>query len=128
VDYLVLRVAEQYLIRAEAKAQQNNFSGAQADVNVIRNRAGLPNLTTMVDNTTAMMAIEKERRTELFCEWGHRWFDLKRWSSLTNTGKTRADDVLGALKITWKSTSVIYPIPQSARDNNPNLTQNTGYN
>jgi len=126
-DYLLLRVAEQYLIRAEARAQQNNISAAQTDINTIRNRAGLANDTTMVDKTTAMAAIENERRHELFCEWGHRWFDLKRWPSLTTTGKTRADDVLGALRTGWKSTAIIYPIPLDALNNNPNLTQNAGY-
>jgi hypothetical protein len=127
-NYLVLRVAEQYLIRAEARAQQNNLSGAQADINVIRNRAGLGNDSTMTDKTKAMAAIEKERRAELFCEWGHRWFDLKRWPSHTSPAtKTRADDVLGALKTTWKSTAILFPIPKTARDNNPNLTQNEGY-
>jgi hypothetical protein len=127
-NYIVLRVAEQYLIRAEARAQQNNISGAQSDINIIRNRSGLANDTTMVNNATAMAAIEKERRVELFCEWGHRWFDLKRWPSLTSpTTKTRADDVLGTLKTTWKSTAVLWPIPQVNRDRNTNLTQNAGY-
>ncbi|SFE50007.1 SusD family protein [Chitinophaga sp. CF118] len=127
-NYLVLRVAEQYLIRAEARTQQSNISGAQADINVIRNRAGLDNDNTMTDKITAMAAIENERRHELFCEWGHRWFDLKRWPSLTAPAtKTRADDVLGTLKTTWTSTAILYPIPQTARDANRNLTQNGGY-
>lgn len=125
-NYLVLRVAEQYLIRAEARAQQNNISGAQEDINIIRNRAGLAN-TTAADKNALQAAVEQERRIELFCEWGHRWFDLKRWPSLTTSGKTRADDVLGALKTTWTSNAVLFPIPQLARDNNPNLTQNAGY-
>jgi starch-binding outer membrane protein, SusD/RagB family len=126
-NYLILRVAEQYLIRAEARAQQNNFSGAQADINVIRSRAGLAN-ATFTDYATAMAAIEKERKAELFCEWGHRWFDLKRWPSLTlPASKTRADEVLGALKATWKSTAILFPIPKSAIDANPVLTQNEGY-
>lgn len=126
-NYLVLRVAEQYLIRAEAYAQQNKVAAAQADLNKIRNRAGLAN-TTATDKTTLMAAVEQERRVELFCEWGHRWFDLKRWPSLVSPGtKTRADDVIGSLKTTWKPTSVLFPIPQYALINNPNLTQNSGY-
>jgi len=56
---------------------------------------------------------------ELFAEWGHRWLDLKR----TNT----ANAVLGAEKPTWKPTDVLFPIPQTERTNNPNLTQNPGY-
>jgi hypothetical protein len=56
---------------------------------------------------------------ELFCELGHRWFDLHR----TN----RADAVLAPLKANWQSTDVLYPIPQTARDANANLSQNDGY-
>jgi hypothetical protein len=125
--YMFLRLGEQYLIRAEARAQQNNVSGAQADINAIRNRAGLGN-TTATDQPSLLAAIEQERRVELFCEWGHRWFDLKRWPSLTSPAtKTRADDVLGALKSTWTSTAILYPIPVTAMAANPYLVQNPGY-
>ncbi|RXK85476.1 RagB/SusD family nutrient uptake outer membrane protein [Filimonas effusa] len=127
-NYLLLRVAELYLIRAEAKVQQDNFTGGADDINVIRNRAGLKNSTTMTDRASSMLAIENERRHELFCEWGHRWFDLKRWPGLTAGNKTRADDILGKLKAGWKTTATLFPIPQIPRSNNPNLTQNDGYN
>jgi hypothetical protein len=60
---MVLRLAEQYLIRAEARAEQNNIPGAQADLNVIRTRAGLPN-TTATDKTSLSDAIQQERRIE----------------------------------------------------------------
>ena len=117
--YTVLRLAEQYLIRAEARVNQNNFAGAQDDINIIRNRAGLPN-TVAKTKGEIVAAIEQERRIELFSEWGHRWFDLKR----TN----RADAVLGALKpTTWQSTDVLWPIPQSQINLNSNLVQNPGY-
>jgi hypothetical protein len=116
--YVYLRLAEQYLIRAEARAQQNNASGAQADLNVIRNRAGLSN-TTAATQTDLLLAVEKERRIEFFCEFGHRWYDLKR----TN----RADAVLGPVKPGWKASAALYPIPQSEISNDPNLSQNTGY-
>jgi hypothetical protein len=126
--YMLLRLGEQYLIRAEARAQQDNINSAMEDINVIRNRAGLSN-TTATDKTAALAVVEQERRTELFCEWGHRWFDLKRWPSLTAPStRTRADDVLGALKSTWKTTAIVYPIPLTSRNNNPTLTQNDGYN
>jgi hypothetical protein len=116
---VVLRLAEQYLIRAEARAQQNNIAGAQADLNVIRNRASLAN-TTASTQATLLLAIEQERRVELFCEWGQRFLDLKR----TN----RADVVLGAEKPgVWKSTDKDYPIPGSEISNNVNLVQNPGY-
>ena len=126
---MVLRVAEQYLIRAEARAQQNKLGDAVNDLNIIRQRAGLGNLGALSDLPSAMLAIEKERRLELFTEWGHRWFDLKRWKSVTGDAtKTRADDILPATKTAWKPTAKLWPIPTSALTTNPNLTPNPGYN
>jgi hypothetical protein len=116
---IVLRLAEQYLIRAEARAQQDNTSGAQADMDSVRVRAGLP-LTTAANKTDLMAAIAHERKVELFGEYGHRWFDLKR----TN----QADAVLGPLKPTWKGTAVLLPIPYNQIILNSNLIQNPGYN
>jgi hypothetical protein len=119
-EYLMMfRLAEQYLIRAEARVQQGNLAGAIADLNVLRSRAGLAALPTTLDKATLLLAIEQERRVELIAEWGHRWFDLKR----TN----RANAVLGAKKSTWKATSALYPVPQSEGLTNPNLPQNPGY-
>ena len=120
IEYsMVLRLAEQYLIRAEARAQQENIAGAQTDLNRIRNRAGLGN-TTANDRPGLLLAIEQERQVELFMEWGHRWLDLKR----TN----RSDAVLEALKSpNWEPTDTLYPIPQRERESNPNITQNLGY-
>jgi hypothetical protein len=115
---VVLRLAEQYLIRAEARAMQNNISGAQEDLNAIRNRAGLDD-TDATDQASLLIAIENERRTELFSEWGHRWLDLKR------TGKANA--TLEPIKTNWEATDVLYPVPQTERMLNPNLSQNQGY-
>ena len=115
---VVLRVAEQYLIKAEAEAQLNDVTDAQADLNVVRTRAGLPN-TTASTQETLLTAILNERKVEFFGEYGHRWFDLIR------TGQ--ADVVLGALKTTWSATATLLPIPQSEIQLNPNLTQNPGY-
>lgn len=117
--YMMFRLAEQYLIRAEARTMQSNISGAQSDINKIRNRAGLGN-TIANDQTTLLNAIGQERRIELLAEWGHRWYDLKRTQ--------RANTILGALKpTTWQSTDVLWPIPQSQINLNPFLTQNPGY-
>jgi hypothetical protein len=128
VEYAqLLRMAEQYLIRAEARTQLGQFTDAAADLDVVRKRAGLGN-TTANDKPTLIAAIEQECRMEFFCEWGHRWLDLKRWPGIVNTSVTRADEVLGKEKgAQWQSTDVLYPIPQSARNVNVNLTQNSGY-
>jgi hypothetical protein len=122
----VLRLGEQYLIRAEARAQQNqNLLGAISDLNTIRERAGLADLSLSLNQQQVLDAVAQERRIELFAEWGHRWFDLKR------TGKI--DDVMNLatpLKgqgTTWKSYQQLYPIALSELQNDPYLTQNTGY-
>ena len=115
----LFRLAEQYLIRAEARAQQGNVSGAQQDLNVIRNRAGLGN-TNANNLNTLLDAIMQERRVELFGENGHRWLDLIR------TG--RANATLGSIKMDWQATDVLFPIPESELENNANLLpQNPGY-
>ena len=118
--FTLIRLAELYLIRAEARAQQGDINGARTDVSIIRNRAGLNN-TTAADKTSLLLAIEQERRVELNCEGGFRWFDLKR----TN----RVDEVIGALKPTfWQPTAALYPIPAAQITANANLKQNPGYN
>ncbi len=117
--YTALRLAEQFLIRAEARAKQGNISGAQEDLNAIRSRAGLDN-TNANSEEPLLSAIEAEKRVEFFCEWGHRWLELKR----TN----RADAVLAPYKgSNWQSTDLRYPIPAVEIQNNPNLFQNPGY-
>lgn len=116
-DYMLLRLAEQYLIRAEARAQQENLQGAVDDINAIRARAGLTGIGVTTKNDI-LLAVEQERRVELFGEgYGHRWIDLVR------TGRVNA--VMTAEKSdTWKSTSELLPIPATELANNPALTPN----
>lgn len=116
---IVFRVAEQYLIRAEARAKLGNIASALQDLNAIRNRAGLPN-TTANSLNEILDAILQERFVELFTEHGYRWFDLKR------TGK--ASEVLSVLKSNWKEYNLYFPIPIKEIVTNPNLLpQNDGY-
>jgi len=114
-DYMLLRLAEQYLIRAEARAWQNNLNGAIDDINAIRTRAGLTALSYGMTQGDVLLSIEKERKLELFGEgYSHRWIDLIR------TG--RVDAVLGAEKgSTWKSSAAVLPIPDKEILNNPAL-------
>ncbi len=120
---LVMRLAEIYLVRAEARANNGDLNAAIHDVDIIRNRAGLPLILDTnpgISQSDLLMAIEQERKVELFVEWGHRWLDLKR----TN----RADIVLAPMKNGWQPTDVLYPLPQSELDKNPNLGgNNQGY-
>jgi starch-binding outer membrane protein, SusD/RagB family len=113
-NVFALRLAEMYLARAEARARQQDFDGAQDDINAIRNRAGLDDLSLATVTEEALIdAILQERRVEFAFE-GHRFFDLRR------TG--RAQQVLGL-----SQAQLLWPIPQSELDRNPNLTQNPGY-
>jgi hypothetical protein len=123
--FMMLRLGEQYLIRAEARAQQNNISGAQSDLTVIRTRAGL-GATTASDKASLLTAIFEERRHELFTEWGHRWLDLKR------TGKV--DEVMNIVTpqksngtVNWQPYQALYPLLLTDIQRNPNLIQNPGY-
>lgn len=117
--YTVFRLAEQVLIRAEARANLDNLAGADEDLNTIRKRAGLANLTSG-SKSAALDAVAHERRVELFAEWGHRWFDLKR------TGK--ALEVLGKNPVKKLNTNgLLYPIPLNEIGSDPNIIQNPGY-
>lgn len=114
---MVIRLAEVYLIRGEARAQLNKIDLGLEDLNRIRNRAGILDIDAVSKNEL-LEAIINERQKELFTEWGHRWLDLKR------TGK--ADQVLG-YKPGWDATDVLFPIPLNERLRNHNITQNPGY-
>ena len=116
-NFIVLRLAEMYLIRAEARAALNGPADLiREDLNTIRNRAGLGNVTTS-SYPELLAAIETERRLELAFE-GHRWFDLVR------TG--RAVDVLPTVT---SINQTLFPIPLSEllSNTNPGMTQNPGY-
>jgi len=120
---IVMRLAEQYLIRAEAEAYGvgNGMSAAINDLNTIRNRAGLLNYAGAIDQASVLTAIYHERQVELFTEWGHRWFDLKRTGNL--------DGVMTIAKgSAWSSYKQLMPIPPADITANPNIKQNQGYN
>jgi starch-binding outer membrane protein, SusD/RagB family len=119
---IVFRLGEQYLIRAEARAEQNNITGAQEDLNIIRRRAGLGN--SMASDLSALRAaILRERRVELFTEWGHRWLDIKRMG-VTNDIMEPYASVKGG---EWKPYKALYPISSTEIQQNHNLTQTPGY-
>lgn len=122
---MVLRLGEQYLIRAEARAKENKIQEAQADLNIIRKRAGLSN-TTANDQASLLAAIAHERQVELFTEWGNRWLDLKRTQKVDSV-MGMPGDVCAKKGGTWKSDWQWYPVPVYDIVQDPNLTQNSGY-
>jgi hypothetical protein len=109
----VLRIAEQYLIRSEARAQQSNLEGALSDLDAVRDRAGLT-ASTATSQGEILLAIENERRLEFAFE-PHRWYDLVR------TG--RAASVLGLTD----ERRYVMPIPAIELSADNALEPNPGY-
>jgi hypothetical protein len=110
----ILRLGELYLIRAEARAEQNKLTEGVKDLNVIRNRANVPSIITVAGKEELVDKIMLERRIELAYE-NQRWFDLIR------SGK--AQQVLGITD----ATKLLLPIPRQELLINAELTQNEGY-
>jgi hypothetical protein len=93
---------------------------ALADINIIRKRAGLPDIKIAgMTQAAVLAAVMQERRIELFCEWGNRFYDLKR------TGTAAA--VLNSEKSGFTANASLYPIPQAELLLNNFLKQNPGY-
>ncbi len=110
---MVLRLAEMYLIKAEALAYTNgNMDDIKANIDIVRTRAGLTG-TAASTIEDLKLAIENERRYEFAYE-GQRWQDLVR------TG--RATTVMGI-----DEYQTLFPIPLSEMQTNKKMTQNDGY-
>lgn len=113
---VVIRLADLYLMRAEAYARTEDTLNARADLNLIRSRAGLPAATSMSGDDLFEKIID-ERFIELAFE-GHRFFDLNR------TGKTI--EVMSAINPdTWEDSDTLFPLPYI--EVNLGLSQNDGY-
>ncbi len=122
---MIFRLAEIYLIRAECEVHLGQLPDALADLNKIRQRAGLAAMPVgTLDKDQLLNAIFRERQVELFTEQCHRWFDLKR------TGKV---DVVMATETpakggdAWNTTKQLWPIPSVEISRAPNVVQNPGY-
>jgi starch-binding outer membrane protein, SusD/RagB family len=109
-NYLVMRLSEMYLIRAECNFRLGSAVGATPleDINLIRTRAKATPLTNI-----SLPAILQERRLELAFE-GFGIHDIRR-----------TQGTIGNLP--WNSPKLILPIPLRELNVNPALEQNTGY-
>ena len=124
-EFIVLfRLAEQYLIRAEARAKLNKLDEARADLNIIRNRAGLAPTSASLQ-PDLVNAVLKERRMEFFTEVGHRFFDLKRTKTIDAVMAVEAP--LKGVGATWNPLKQYFPISEYDISVNPRLTQTPGY-
>ncbi|WP_415222634.1 RagB/SusD family nutrient uptake outer membrane protein [Psychroserpens sp.] len=117
-NYIILRLADLYLIRAEAEASlaAPNVVSVQFDINQIRGRAGLqPTMESSIPQLIRI--IEDERRLEFAFE-GQRWFDL-----------VRTDRAIVLLPNVNSPNQTLFPIPldEIQTNNSPGMVQNPGY-
>jgi len=126
VDVKVMRVAEMYLIRAEARAELGDLTGSVADYNLLRSNRITPYSNAIFPSKTdAINAIYAERAREL-CFEGFRYFDhLRRGIDITRP----ASDVQSSAWQNLPATDfrMLFPIPQASMLSNPNMVQNPGY-
>ncbi|MCL6219839.1 RagB/SusD family nutrient uptake outer membrane protein [Zunongwangia pacifica] len=122
----MLRIAEQYLINARANAELGNLGDANARINEIRNRAGLPAINP-TSKEEVLTAIAKERRVEFFAENGYRFFDLKRTNAIDAVMNEVVKNKTAFGEATWGSHKQYWPISYGEINANPNLEQTEGY-
>lgn len=127
-----MRLAEIYLLHAEALANKGDFGGVKTYVDMVRNRAGLNGIAVPAGKDAAIDAILHERRLELAFE-GHRWFDLVRndravecVNNLNVSGSEYYDSAKPVVRAIDEN-GLLMPVPDVQLENNPNLSQNIGY-
>jgi starch-binding outer membrane protein, SusD/RagB family len=125
INIPVIRYAEVLLFLSEAENEKHNgpTTAAYTAINIVRNRAGLPNLTTGLTVDQFRDSVYLERRKEFVYEQ-IRWFDLLRTKRLVSALINLPDKSLDADNI---KKYYLLPIPGSEIDVNPNLTQNPGW-
>ncbi len=121
MNFPVLRYADVLLMKAEALNNLNRTSEAEVPLNVVRKRAGLPEVTGLTQSEFREKVLH-ERRMELAFE-GQRWFDLIR----IDGGQWGLDFLHSIGKLNASEKHLLFPIPLKERESNPNLVQNPGY-
>jgi starch-binding outer membrane protein, SusD/RagB family len=123
-NWIVSRFADVLLMYAEAVNEGGAASGMTSTtaLDSVRHRAGLPSVGTQAQ-AALRDSIRVERRREFVFE-GQRWFDLSRWGILDAALRAKQAEMGFTVR---GAPSNLFPIPQSERDINPNLTQNPGW-
>jgi starch-binding outer membrane protein, SusD/RagB family len=121
-DFPALRYADVLLMQAEAMNELGQTAQAAAPINLVRERAGLPDLSGTLSQDDFRTAVLHERRMELAFE-GQRWFDLIR----IDNGQYGLDFLHSIGHSNASAKNLIMPIPLAEMQANPNLTQNPGY-
>ncbi|WP_339811412.1 RagB/SusD family nutrient uptake outer membrane protein [Zunongwangia profunda] len=144
LNLILIRYAEVLLNYAEAKIELGEFNEQDwnTTIRALRERAGLQGAALEFPGTNQDVLreiVRNERRIELAFEAGHRFFDIRRWKIAEDvlegwthgikTDESTADD--GYIRVSLRtfdpSRHYLWPIPQSERDINNNLTQNPNW-
>ena len=122
-NYPIIRYADVVLMYAECLANNGNISQAASMVQMVRNRANLPDRSAEFGGYSLdqfMEQIAHERVMELAIE-GHRWYDIMRWGWLEDPNKLAELQANDAEFNTFVPQRTVMPIPLTELDRNPNL-------
>ena len=127
-DVFVIRLAEMYLIAAEAEFNTGKLDSAAYYINAIRTRAALPGKEADMQITAADLSMDfiLDERAREFAGEQMRWFDLKRTGKLIQRVKTLNPDAAPYIQ----TYHLMRPIPQKQIDavsNKDEFEQNQGY-
>ena len=125
-DFIFMRLADAYLIRAEAKLKSGDTQGAADDLNIIRRRAAWPGMEAEMEIDASVVDLDyilDERARELAGE-GHRWWDLVRTGKLVERVRLHNPDAAANIQ----DFHAVRPIPQDQIDRTAGgYPQNPGY-
>lgn len=134
IEPKMFRIAEMYLIAAEAYAQSGKMEKANKYLNdLMEKRIAGYTRQNHKDLSAFMIELKEERMREMVAE-GSRLFDLKRWHDDMKRGEPQQSDL--CLLPGTSTTSLVkaagdnkfvWPIPKHETDANPNIRQNPGY-
>ena len=126
-NQILIRLADIILLKAEALNQTGQTAQAIPLINQVRTRVQLP-ATSATSQTDVAAAILKERRLELALE-GHRWLDLLRAGAQYTISLMNSQVGPNGAPLSYGVTAskLVWPVPQSERDLDANLSQNQGY-
>lgn len=124
-NFVVLRLADVFLMIAESYTEQNDFANANIYLNKIKTRAGI---TTVNLSTKDLLLneIDRERRLEFVGE-GQRWFDLIRTGKAVSVMTNHFANNLGYNTAHMSTYNLLMPVPQGQINTDPAIKQNPGY-
>lgn len=124
-NFVVLRLADIFLMKAECYAEQNDYPNANLYLNKIKTRAGIPNVN-LFTKELLLNEIDRERRLEFVGE-GHRWFDLLRTGKAIPVMKAHFTGNQGYSTAQIDAHHLLMPVPQGQINTDPAIKQNPGY-